>query len=65
MYDMNVLHVPDMCAFLGLGRNTVLRLCKEKVHGFPVVKVGQRYQADKELLATWKKDWYSGKFDIN
>lgn len=65
MYNTIYLTVKDCCAFLGLGRNTVLRLCNEKPHGFPAVRVGaRRWQIDYELLKAWKADWFNGKFDI-
>ena len=65
MYDRNYLTVPQMCEFLGIGRNTCLKLCAKRPPGFPVVRVGNRYRADKELLYKWKSDWYAGKFGIN
>lgn len=58
------LGIKDMCLFLGVGRNTALRLCQEKPNGFPAVKIGNRYQADAELLMEWYKDWHAGKFTI-
>ena len=58
------LGVKQMQEFLGLGRNTVLRLCRNHVHGFPAVKVGNRYQADAEKLAQWKDEWFNAKFSI-
>ena len=64
MYDFNYLGLKDICKYLGVGRNTAIRLCQERPHGFPAVKVGRRYQADEELLAKWKSDWYAGKFTI-
>ena len=65
MYDTNYLRgVESIGSFLGLGRNTVLRLCQERPNSFPVVKVGRQYQADVGLLTQWKNDWYKGKFTI-
>lgn len=58
------LTVKEMQVFLGLGRNTVLRLCQERSHGFPVVRIGNRYQADRRRLEAWKDDWFDGKFCI-
>lgn len=65
MYECEYLSVKDMMAFLGLGRCRILRLCQEKTHGFPAVKVGNKYQADLIKLRAWKDDWFAGKFDIN
>lgn len=65
MYDNRFMNVKEACAFLGLGRNTLLRLCHDRPHKFPAVLVGNRYQMDTELLAKWKADWYAGAFDIN
>lgn len=62
---VDFLGVKDMCQFLGIGRNTALKLCQTRPNNFPAVKVGNRYQADKEKLAQWKDDWYAGKFTIN
>lgn len=66
MYDIThtYLNTDGICNFLGIGRRTALKLCQEKPHGFPVVKIGGRYQADRELLAMWRDSWYTGKFDI-
>lgn len=64
MYECNFMNLKEMQGFLGVGRNTLLRLCQERTHDFPVVKVGNRYQADADKLAKWKDDWYSGKFTI-
>ena len=65
MYDFHTyLNMAGICDFLGIGRRTALKLCQERPHGFPVVRVGRRYQADAELLAAWRDDWYAGKFDI-
>lgn len=63
MYPVNI-GVKDMCSILGLGRNKVLYLCQTKLHNFPVVKVGSRYQADEAKLLKWRQDWYEGKFQI-
>ena len=65
MYDMpEYLGVTGMCQYLGLGRNTVLKLCQDRPNKFPVVRIGNRYQADAELLRKWRADWYAGKFEI-
>ena len=64
MYSMNYLRVQDACVYLGLGRNTVLRLCREHVNGFPAVRVGNRWQIDRDLLDKWKSRWYAGDFEI-
>ena len=58
------LTMPDICKYLGLGRNRVTQLCQDHTHGFPAVKVGNRWQADAELLALWRADWYAHKFVI-
>lgn len=54
----------EACKYLGIGRNTGIRLCQERTNGFPVVKVGNRYQIDAAMLEDWKHDWYQGKFNI-
>lgn len=64
MYDRRYLNVKDACVFLGLGRNTLLRLCQEHVHGFPAVRIGNRWQIDAGLLDNWKSRWYAGDFEI-
>lgn len=65
MYYTDYLRgVDEIGSFLGVGRGTALRLCREKPNGFPVVRVGKRYQADTKLLTQWKDDWYKGKFTI-
>lgn len=64
MYEFHYLKLKDICTFLGLGRNTVLKLCQDKPHNFPVTKVGREYRADEGLLAKWREDFYSGKFTI-
>ena len=65
MYDIpTYLGVSEIAAYLGVGRNTVLKLCQERPNHFPVVRVGNRYQADAELLAKWRADWFAGKFEI-
>ena len=65
MYDGSFLNLKQMQSFLGLGRNRTLRLCQERPHSFPAVRVGNRYQADYEKLLKWKDDWYEGKFEID
>lgn len=65
MYNCEYLTVKDMMSYLGLGRNRVLRLCQERTHNFPAVKVGNRYQADLGKLTAWKNDWFDGKFEID
>lgn len=62
--DTRFLGVKEMMNFLGLGRNRVLRLCQERPNSFPAVRIGNRYQADREKLTLWKDDWYNGKFDL-
>lgn len=64
MYD-NYLNTKQAQSFLGLGRNTVLRLCQERLHNFPAVKVGNTYHIDAERLKAWKDDWFDGKFSIS
>jgi DNA binding domain, excisionase family len=64
MYTAPYLNVKGACEYLGLGRATVLRLCRQRPHKFPAVKIGNRYQIDAGLLAKWKDDWYSGVFEI-
>lgn len=65
MYDIpKYFGLQETCDFLGLGRSTVLRLCQKKVHGFPAVKVGNRWQIDAKLLSAWKVNWFEGKFEI-
>ena len=65
MYDKPVyMNLKEACAFLGLGRNTCLRLCQEQTHGFPAVRIGNRYQIDGSRLEKWKTDWYDHKFEI-
>lgn len=54
----------NIAKVIGIGRNNCLFLCQTKPHGFPVVRIGNRYQADRELLDQWQKDWYQGKFEI-
>lgn len=56
--------IADACTFLGLGRSTVLKLCQKRTHGFPAVKVGNRYQIDEAKLRVWREDWFAGKFDL-
>lgn len=58
------LGTKDMQEFLGLGRNTVLRLCQERPHNFPAIRIGNRYQAELSNLRAWRDDLYSGKFSI-
>ena len=64
MYSSKYLNVKEACAFLGVGRGTLLRLCRERPHQFPAVQIGRRYQIDADLLAKWKADWYAGAFRI-
>ena len=64
MYETHFMNVKEACAFLGVGRNTMLRLCREHTHGFPAVRIGNRYQIDGALLCKWKADWYAGAFEI-
>lgn len=65
MYGTNYLRgVEAIGNFLGVGRNTAMRLCQERPNGFPVVRIGRQYQTDVTLLAKWKDDWYQGKFTI-
>ena len=65
MYDGSFLNLKQMQSFLGLGRNRTQRLCQDRPHSFPAVRVGNRYQADYEKLLKWKNDWYEGKFKID
>lgn len=58
------LNTSEIAAYLGVGLSTAKRLCQLKPHGFPVVLVGNRYQADAALLEAWRQDWFSGKFTI-
>ena len=64
MYEPDYLGLPEICTFLGIGRGTCLRLCKEKPHGFPVTRIGVRWQADAEKLSAWRDRMYSGEFEI-
>ena len=64
MYDPDYLSLTGICTYLGVGRSFGLRLCNEKPHGFPVVKIGNRWQADAEKLKAWRDRWYSGEFEI-
>ena len=64
MYQYTYLGMKEAQAFLGLGRCTVLKLCKDKPGGFPVVRVGNRYQFDQDKLAAWRDRWYAGEFEI-
>ena len=65
MYSSKFMNVKQACEYLGVGRSTVLRLCRQHTHGFPAVLIGNRYQIDAELLSEWKANWYKGAFDIN
>lgn len=64
MYDCEYLSLPEMVKLLGISRAKVVKLCNEHPYGFPSIKVGNRYRADKALLEAWRQDWYSGKFDL-
>lgn len=65
MYDTpEYIGVKEACDFLGLGRTSVLRLCSKKIHNFPAVKVGNRWQIDAKLLNAWRINWFEGKFEI-
>lgn len=64
MYS-NYLTLNEARAYLGIGKSLALKLCQEKPHGFPCVRIGKgRYQIDADLLAQWKADWFAGKFEI-
>lgn len=63
--DTQYLTVIEIGKYLGLGRNRVLRLCQERTHNFPAVKVGNRYQAELGRLSKWRDDWFDGKFGID
>ena len=65
MYENETMNLSDMAKFLGVGRNTMLRLCQERPHGIPVVRVGRRYQSELSKLSAWKDDWYAGMFEID
>ena len=54
----------EACEYLGIGRSTMLRLCKTKPHGFPAVKVGNRWQFDFKMLTVWRMKWFEGAFEI-
>jgi len=64
MYDMSYLDFKEMQAFLGVSRNRLLTLCQTKPHGFPVARIGHKYQADRALLEEWKNRLYKGEFTI-
>lgn len=64
MYSSSYVYIKDICAILGIGRNTALKLCQNRTHGFPAVKVGRRYQVDVNKLMHWKDEWDAGKFTI-
>lgn len=65
MYEKcTYLGVKEASAYLGIGRNTCLRLCQEATGNFPAVMVGRRYQIDADKLRAWKDDWYNHKFVI-
>lgn len=64
MYGAGCMNVKEACEYLGLGRNTLLRLCQEHTNGFPAVRVGNRWQIDRDLLSKWKSRWYAGDFEI-
>ena len=65
MYDKIYLTLKEICTLLGVGRNTALRICQDRVHDFPAVKVGNRWQADAEMAEAWRKRWLAGEFTIN
>lgn len=65
MYDFRYVKLKDICEILGMGRNTVLKLCQDRPHGFPVTKVGREYRADEKLLIAWRDDFYAGKFSLD
>lgn len=62
---MGYLNKKQIASFLGIGLSKANELCQKKPHNFPVVRIGNRYQADAYLLAMWKEAWYKGEFDIN
>ena len=65
--DMNAkyLNTQEIAAFLGLGLNKTKLLCKQRPHNFPVVRIGNRYQAEATLLKEWRDAWYSGAFTVD
>lgn len=64
MYEDKYVNVSDMVTALGMCREKVLRLCQERPCGFPAIKVGNRYRADRDLLEAWRTKFYSGSFDL-
>jgi len=64
MDEFRTLSTKQMAEFLGLGRNTVLRLCQTKEKGFPAIRIGNRYRADIEKLKAWREELYSGKITL-
>ena len=65
MYETpTYLTMNGMCMYLGLGRTRVQQLCQEHTHGFPAVKVGNRWQADAQKLSDWRDAWYAHEFEI-
>lgn len=47
----DLLTAPEAARFLGLHRDTVLRLAREGA--IPAARVGGRWRFDRELLETW------------
>ena len=62
---MGYLNKKQIASFLGIGISKANELCRKRPHNFPVVLIGNRYQADADMLAKWKEAWYMGEFDIN
>lgn len=62
--DNFVSGVREISNFLGIGVRIGLRICQERPNDCPIIRLGNRYQADKALLTQWKNDWYLGKFTI-
>ena len=63
--EKQFLNKKEIASFLGIGVGKANDLCRNRPHNFPVVRVGNRYQAEATLLAKWREAWYSGEFDIN
>jgi len=65
MYEYHYLNLREICQVLGFGRNRVLELCQKKPHGFPVIRNGNRYQADADLLIEWRDKLYLGAITLD
>ena len=67
MYELKTptyMTLKEACEYLGVQRYTLLRLCQKRIHHFPAVKVGNRWQIDAGKLYKWREDWFEGKFEI-